>query len=222
MNHYLKKDWKTFRNEVIELDGGQCVRCQKTAEEGAVLQVHHKRYIRGKFPWEYPFELCETLCKGCHAAEHGKIPPKTGWEYAGSDDLGDLIGTCEYCGSPLRYIFYISHEKWPTLEVGTVCCDNLTGTETASTQRRQKDREINFLNSSRWKVTQTKDQNDQNINSFKIKLKGNNICITQISFGKFQLTINNTEGKVYSSLNKAKIKAFHFIDSGDAEKYFNQ
>lgn len=85
MPNYRNKEWESFREEVFELDNHQCVRCNRTEFDGVVLQVHHKEYLKGKTPWEYPYEFCETLCKGCHAAEDGLIPPKNGWEYCGEE-----------------------------------------------------------------------------------------------------------------------------------------
>ena len=48
--------------------------CQ-SCMSGHNLQVHHKKYIPGRMAWEY-FTLWEkshliTLCRKCHAAEHG-------------------------------------------------------------------------------------------------------------------------------------------------------
>ncbi|MCX7257277.1 MAG: hypothetical protein NTZ64_11205 [Polaromonas sp.] len=126
MKPYRSREWKIFRNEVIRLDGGACSNCGKTASDGAILQVHHKQYFSGRSPWDYPYNLCETLCKGCHAAEHGLIPPKFGWEHVGWDDLGELNGICECCGTSIRYIFLVQHPKWNPMEVGEICCDNLT------------------------------------------------------------------------------------------------
>ncbi|MBL1232819.1 MAG: HNH endonuclease [Flavobacteriales bacterium] len=77
MSLYNRKEWKEYRDNVIESDGGKCVRCGRPDGE-VVLQVHHKIYLTGKLPWEYGTENCETLCKGCHAAEHGIIQPKIG------------------------------------------------------------------------------------------------------------------------------------------------
>jgi hypothetical protein len=34
------------------------------------LNVHHKRYIPHKLPWEYADEDLRTLCAECHAATH--------------------------------------------------------------------------------------------------------------------------------------------------------
>jgi hypothetical protein len=37
------------------------------------LQVHHKRYINGKLPWEYDNNDLVTVCKGCHSIVHNEI-----------------------------------------------------------------------------------------------------------------------------------------------------
>lgn len=134
------------------MDGGVCVRCKRGPLDGAVLQVHHKQYLSGKMPWEYPYELCETLCRGCHASEHGIIRPFSGWDCVGYDDLGDLSGQCELCGNAIRHVFFVQHEKWPSLEVGETCCDHLTSTEEASEHRRFVERLQRFIESPRWKA----------------------------------------------------------------------
>lgn len=156
MKGYARKHWKDFRDEVIELDGSVCSVCGR-GEPDVYLQVHNKRYIPNKLPWEYAYTDCATLCKGCHAAEHGIIPPRFGWEYVGYDDLGDLIGTCELCGSSLRHQFFVFHDRWGTMKVGTYCCDSSTDTEVASnladSKKRHEDRKRRFIQSSRWKLS---------------------------------------------------------------------
>lgn len=87
-NSYRNEEWLKFRKEVIELDGNRCAICGRSELEDIVLQVHHKNYVSGKLPWEYSYKDCETLCKGCHAREHGLICPNFGWEFVGEDDLG--------------------------------------------------------------------------------------------------------------------------------------
>ncbi|MDG1302391.1 MAG: hypothetical protein P8R37_12480 [Opitutae bacterium] len=37
------------------------------------LNIHHKTYLNGKEPWEYPLNNFEVLCDKCHAKEHGKV-----------------------------------------------------------------------------------------------------------------------------------------------------
>src|SRR6266487_4991264 len=213
-NFYDKVRWEAFRTEVIELDDNKCVRCHRRPMDGVILQVHHKRYLRGRMPWDYPYELCETLCKGCHAEEHGFIPPKTGWDYLGEEDLGDLSGKCEYCGTDIRYVFHINHPDWVPMEVGIICCDNLTGTEIASNEmeslRRFISRRSRFVCSSRWK---------QQDGRSKILQKG--ICVDiRPSLSGFRIHMNGHHGrKVYTTAQKAKHAAFEVLENGRAEGY---
>lgn len=216
MSIYSHRQWKEFRKNVIELDGGKCVYCGKTANE-TVLQVHHKRYFKGFKPWEYATNDCETVCRGCHASIHGKIMPKFGWEYCGDEDLGDLIGTCEYCGSSIRYVFTILHENWGTLEVGTVCCDNLTDSNIASnlmeSSTKYAGRRRRFLNSVRWKLEDGK---------HLIKQGNFEISITKKD-EVFYLSIHGYQSnKKYTSLDDAKTKAFDVIENGELIRYFKE
>lgn len=205
--------WQTFRAEVIELDGGVCRRCRSGPKDGAVLLVHHLEYIPGRRPWDYLHKQCETLCKGCHAAEHGKIPPKTGWEYLGDDDLGDLCGTCEYCGNEIRYVFYVHHPDWVTLGVGTDCCDRLTGAEYASDHRDLAKRKDRFVSSPRWK---------ENKGMLSIQQKQLAIEIRPSSLG-FRIFMKGKGGKkTFTTIDEAKGRVFEVIESGEVEKYFQK
>ena len=217
MSAYKNNQWVKFRNEVIELDNETCVRCGRKKSERTILQVHHKFYIAGRKPWKYSLTDCETLCKGCHAETHGKIMPKTGWEYITQEDLGDLIGKCDYCHTELRYLFTIFHEKWGILEVGTHCCDTLTESQSASeftsSQQKRDNREKRFLNSPRWRTEG---------NTLKTILSG--FCIKIERLGdNYVLTINEIRGKTkYHTLLDAKHRAFNFIESGEAAEYFKR
>lgn len=210
-NPYRTNRWATFREELIELDGEACVRCGKSRKAGATLQVHHKRYLSGKAPWEYPFELCETLCKRCHAEEHGEICPNTGWECVGQDDLGGLYGTCERCKTEIRYVFYVQHPNWEPMAVGTVCCDDMTGTTIASEKRKYADRLERFIKSKRW--------HEEN-GRYLIKQKQIEIQVEPIT-GGYRIHMNDTKGKaIYHTLEAAKTRVFDFIESGEADGYF--
>lgn len=210
-NRYRSNRWTEFREELIELDGGACVRCGRTRDSGAVLQVHHKEYLPGKAPWEYRFELCETLCKKCHAEEHGEIPPQSGWELVGDEDLGGLYGTCERCNTGLRYVFFVQHPKWQPMAVGTICCDDLTGTEIASNKRKYDDRLKRFIDSPRW----TEKSGCHLISQKNVRIR------VAPSKGGYLVKMNNTEGKkVYASVNAAKTRIFEFIESGEADDFF--
>lgn len=37
------------------------------------LNIHHKYYIYGNMPWEYPDEALETLCLECHQKRHNEV-----------------------------------------------------------------------------------------------------------------------------------------------------
>lgn len=215
MRHYHRKDWQIFRQEIIELDGGVCVRCRRGPLDGAVLQIHHKEYLPGKMPWEYPYEMCETLCKGCHAGEHGIIRPFTGWVCAGHDDLGGLDGECDVCGNAIRYVFMVQHEKWPSLEVGEICCDHLTGSTEASEHmdslRRHDARRKRFIDSPRWKLAAK--------GALEIRQKGANLTLQPVGH-TFCLSVNNVRGRrSFSTVDEAKAFAFDLFESGKLEAY---
>lgn len=213
MKGYKTTKWEAFRQEVIELDGGACRVCRR-GEPEVVLQVHHQKYIPGKPPWDYAYSDCETLCKGCHAREHGIIRPAHGWEFLGYEDLGELIGSCELCGHPLRHQFYVHHERWGTMEVGTYCCDSLTDTELASnaveSQKRHEDRKRRFIRSTRW----SERNGVHSIAQQKLTVR-----ILPSPSG-FHIEMNGTRGKhSYPTLEEAKARVFEVIDSGEAQAY---
>lgn len=140
-------EWATYREQVFELDAHQCRRCG-----GAIkLCVHHKEYLQDRKPWNYPFEKVETLCGRCHAEEHGKIPPQSGWVVFDMLDLEEPSANCELCGTLLRYVFTVTHEAWQTLEIGSDCCDRLTQTTKATDVLASTQRQERFVGSSRWK-----------------------------------------------------------------------
>jgi len=216
MKGYQTNQWQAFRKEVIELDGNRCHVCQRT-EPDVVLQVHHKKYIPGHMPWQYHYADCETLCKGCHAAEHGKIPPKNGWRYLGYEDLGQVAANCELCGSNFRYQFFVYHKDWGSMQVGTYCCDALTSTTTASeqidTQNKHDQRKQRFIRSKRW------------IKIFGreiIRQNGIRVEIMLID-GKYKIQLDRYPGKLeFSSIDDAKAWVFEIVEDGRAGRYLEK
>lgn len=197
-------EWQAFRLAMFEHDGGSCCHCGRSLQE-RTFQVHHKRYVAGREPWEYPPSDCETLCKGCHAAVHGKAPPRVGWRYVADEDLEELSGACEYCGTELRYIFYIEHPDWGVLAVGTICCDNLTGTAIASDLKRCEARKKRFITSVRW-------ENDTIIQF------GITVAIVREQNG-FYVCMNGHRGRIaHATLDQAKAAAFDVIEKQDIIK----
>jgi len=214
---YRHKEWLECKERILAADGYRCQQCGKTRNDGAILQVHHKSYSENKKPWEYPPSELYTLCKGCHASIHGHIKPRFGWHYLGDNDLGDLTGTCENCGTEIRYEHYIQHPKWEPLTVGTDCCDNLTGTKLASNRmesiKRFASRKIRFLKSPKWK---------QYSSESRITHHGIEVVIAQK--GKaFGITMNTAAGnKQFSSMVEAKTAAFEAIENGKAQAYLQK
>ncbi|UCS94356.1 hypothetical protein KZP23_04820 [Echinicola marina] len=124
---YYNPDWHKFAKTVRIRDGNKCLKCHRQ-EPIVSLQVHHKIYKPGLKPWEYPLSDCITLCKGCHAREHGIVEPDSGWILVSIEDLGDLIGTCERkgCGNDIRYEHVTYHPKCGYRSVGSTCVEHLT------------------------------------------------------------------------------------------------
>lgn len=219
MKQYRHASWVKFRQDVIKLHRGCCARCFRSAAlDGVVLQVHHKRYLRGRLPWEYDTTECEALCKGCHAAEHGHVMPRHGWNWVGVDDLGELAGNCELCGTEIRYVYAIEHATWGALAVGTDCCDNLTQTSEASEHHERYIKTVEarkrFVASKRWKV--------RTDGKHHIRQKGIHVEVSEYRDG-FGISMNHIAGKLrFGSLLDAKIKVFDSIRTGKAEKFLER
>jgi 5-methylcytosine-specific restriction endonuclease McrA len=62
--------WKKRRREILERDNYTCQECYADRSDDVILNVHHKYYIDGYMPWEYPDEALITLCEDCHRMEH--------------------------------------------------------------------------------------------------------------------------------------------------------
>jgi hypothetical protein len=67
--------WQKTRLKIMERDKFQCQRCG-SAEK--TLNVHHKKYIKNRAPWDYTDDFLVTLCEDCHKVKHPEktLPPK--------------------------------------------------------------------------------------------------------------------------------------------------
>ncbi len=156
---YINDKWRLFSDKVKRRDGFRCLQCGRGPDE-VTLQVHHEHYIEGRAPWDYALSDCRTLCKGCHAREHGQIEPDRGWTLLEIVDLGSLDGVCERhnCGNPIRYAHLTYHPAWGYKTVGSTCIEHLTRNEQLISHRLVSlyKNISEFVHASEWREGQTK------------------------------------------------------------------
>lgn len=226
---YRTSQWYSLRDRIIARDGYCCARCKRTADE-VVLQVHHINYLNDRKAWEYPEQELITMCKGCHAQEHGHIRPTSGWEYIGEEDLGSVCENCEICGSSLRYAHTIFHEKWGTLIVGADCADQLTGTNEASEYEEKRKKLANrlrtYLVSPLWK--HRKNGYFRELDGYFIKIWEHQVYFNiEIHYSKKEENGDIKQRKLsskvkYPTLEEAKTKAFEVITNGELAEYIKK
>ena len=62
----LDPRWQKMRLGILERDDWTCQIC---GNKESTLHIHHRRYIAGNNPWDYPERLLVTLCEDCHEEE---------------------------------------------------------------------------------------------------------------------------------------------------------
>lgn len=226
-NSYRDKKWYDKRRQIIARDNHTCTRCGRHLSDDQ-LQVHHLQYFEGRKPWEYEdFELI-TLCKHCHAEEHGQIKPTYGWNYEGMEDLEDLVGECDNCHQAIRYAHLISHPEWGFMTVGSQCAENLTS-EYGLSEREEEAKKLaqryrRFLNSPKWK--HRKNGYFMDFDDCHIKIWDNgNYCNLDIVVSLWhKQTLEHRYEKLcskqkYATIEDSKTQAFKVITNGSLIKY---
>lgn len=213
---YRRSEWIGFRKRVLERDGYTCVICGRGRDE-VVLHVHHHVYHRGMLLWEYPLDAMETLCAGCHAAHHGKIPPRYGWEFIAETDLEEPSYNCDLCNTEIRYVFLVTHENWMPMEVGEMCCDRMTSTSVAGElmdQRRKFAGKLTrFVNSPRW----------DDVAGESVIKQGRWYVSVFRDGGAFGIKVGSKRGKMrFVTMSDARAHVFRVIESGEVESYFSR
>lgn len=61
--------WQKLRLEIMQRDQWNCRLCY---DSKSTLNVHHRYYLLGNDPWEYPQDALVTLCERCHKQETEK------------------------------------------------------------------------------------------------------------------------------------------------------
>jgi len=217
-NPYRSKEWRAFRDVVLERDGWRCTDCGRGEDDGVRLQVHHDEYPPPGVPiWACDPAVCRALCRGCHAREHGLIAPREGWDYLGEEDLGDLCGACELCGTEIRYVHFIDHPRWYPMEVGCDCCDKLTHTDQAAEARRAREalarRRRVFIRSPRWKPFEGGAFIEQGDLRAEVRLDAQ---------GHYLVLGGVPDTKRFSDADELRGRLFDFIESGQAEEYLRR
>lgn len=59
--------WQRRRLEVLQRDEFTCRMC---GDSKSTLHVHHKRYVKGRQPWEYEGRDLVSVCEACHEDAH--------------------------------------------------------------------------------------------------------------------------------------------------------
>ena len=92
--------WQEMREHIFGRDHYTCRLCHRRQETDVILVLHHRAYLKGKEPWDYPNEYLITLCNECHEAEHG---------YSGGIVPYGLPGIGE---DPEEEFFEYSYGRW--------------------------------------------------------------------------------------------------------------
>lgn len=62
--------------------------------------------------------------------------PRKGWSFLYEEDLGNIYGECELCGSSIRYSCVLVHpDMQASIRIGRVCAAHLTQPYVASERR---------------------------------------------------------------------------------------
>jgi len=66
LKKYKDPRWQKMRLKILERDGWCCQRC---FDNKSTLHIHHRFYLKGREPWEYPSSALIALCEECHEVE---------------------------------------------------------------------------------------------------------------------------------------------------------
>jgi hypothetical protein len=81
--------WQKRRLEILSRDQWTCQLC---GDQTSTLAVHHRYYLAGHDPWDYPREALVTLCDFCHERETRERPEVEQQLLALLRRIGDMFG----------------------------------------------------------------------------------------------------------------------------------
>lgn len=104
--------WQKMRLRILERDEWMCQKCYDSKN---TLHVHHRYYMQGCDPWDYPPEALATLCARCHEEETAQRP-------LAEQHLLDVL---RHIGLFYQDVYELAdgfhHWKCPHLEEVTMC-----------------------------------------------------------------------------------------------------
>lgn len=207
-SYYKKEEWKEFRLKILDADNYTCAKCHRVFKDKTYrLHVHHKTYFPDTKPWEYNLENVTTYCSSCHLEEHGKAEDYwNDWEYVGFEDLGEVIGDCEFpgCQHKIRYQHILFHPHYGEIYVGAKHADVLLRNSEASDLEKTIIRRNNFCQKFK--------QSDSNL--LTATWLGYTIEIKKKE-DYYYATIGNFRSEThFESLEKAQYFSFDIINRG--------
>lgn len=132
-------EWQKKRLEVFKRDDFTCSRCGETKR---TLAVHHRYYVSGRQPWEYPMAAFRTLCVDCHEDEKINTSGPHAWEH--------FLSSCHDSDAASRESFEMEffffcrrigvkesealHSLTKAFEAGVITPEDLARWKTASAQ----------------------------------------------------------------------------------------
>lgn len=88
-DQYKHPNWQKKRLEVMQDAGFACEIC---GDKDTTLNVHHKRYVKGRMVWAYEREDLQCLCEPCHGEEHSNRELLNRLLLAGTSSVTVAIG----------------------------------------------------------------------------------------------------------------------------------
>jgi hypothetical protein len=102
--------WQKVRLKVFERDGWKCQNDRCQSPEHTPLAVHHKGYLPGHEPWDYPLSNFITLCEWCHDQQHAIATAEP------------LVEGNNYEWGKLSELLHFQPEKYLTEQEGCIVC----------------------------------------------------------------------------------------------------
>jgi hypothetical protein len=144
--------------------------------------------------------------------------PHKGWEHSSIEDLEELSGQCEMCGTSLRYVHHLWHpQREESVAVGCNCAAKLTE-DYVNPRLREKAAKGKSARNVRW----LKKEWTPSHKGFTLKALGYRMTVFQIQKSPYQgmwgYFVGETRGSApCKTLNGAKVACRDLIDQLKAE-----